>query len=105
MGTRVGKFVVGAVAMLVAVGALSACKPPDAVLSGHLTVLDSGGYVAVGIEVTVYSNASETIVASTTSDGDGDYWFLGDRVPDGMYRVRSVAFERLPDSSVPPAAA
>ena len=79
--------VVGGIALLALVVALlGACQAPGSLLRGTLTT-PSGMHVA-GVEVTVYSNSTDTVVAQTTTDLDGDYSFLPDVLADGTYRIR-----------------
>jgi uncharacterized protein YjbI with pentapeptide repeats/5-hydroxyisourate hydrolase-like protein (transthyretin family) len=71
-----------AVASLLAAG----CQTPGAVLKGRLTVA-AGGTHPAGVSVAVYSNTTDTVVAQTTTDGQGDYSFVSSTLPDGTYRV------------------
>ena len=70
------------VASLLAAG----CQAPGAVLTGRLTVASTGVNPA-GVSVAVYANDSDTVVAQTTTDTQGDYSFLSSSLPDGTYRV------------------
>jgi hypothetical protein len=80
--------VVAAVAAVIGAGALLAgCAPPAVVLRGSLTVAGVGG-PAVGVQVTIYSNVDETVIAQTASDASGDYSFDSSKVPPGTYRIR-----------------
>lgn len=73
-------------ALVVGAMILTACQPTGAVLQGRLT--DTVAGPIAGIQVRVYSSNLETVVATTTTDFQGDYSFLPDALADGTYRVR-----------------
>ena len=78
---------VGLAAVLVLVASLlTSCTVAPLELSG--TVSDSGGNTLAGITVRVYSNATETLVATAVTNSDGTYQFRSDQLGDGTYRVR-----------------
>ncbi len=86
---RTRGWAVGAViaAVLVAAGLLAGCKAAPTVLSGHLTVAGSAA-PASGVPVTVYADATDTVVATTATDATGAYAFDSTTLPDGNYRLR-----------------
>jgi hypothetical protein len=79
--------VLASIAVGVLVFAAAACQTPGSVLKGRLTVTGTGEHPA-GVAVTVYSDVAEDVVARTITDGQGDYGFLPDDLPDGTYRIR-----------------
>ncbi len=66
---------------------MAACQPAGAVLHGRVTDSTSGTNPA-GVSVTLFSSTSDTQVATTVTDAQGDYSFASTNVPDGTYRVR-----------------
>jgi uncharacterized protein YjbI with pentapeptide repeats/5-hydroxyisourate hydrolase-like protein (transthyretin family) len=76
--------------IVAAVGAcalLTGCQPAAVTLDGQLNV--TGGVSSpAGIQVAVYSNTSNTSVATTVTDSAGRYSFDATAVPAGTYRVR-----------------
>ncbi len=81
------------VALLAAVIVLAAtlvgtsCTAPPPTLNGTLTDLLTGANLN-HVSVTAYSDASETVVASTVSGSDGTYSFPASLLPAGTYRIR-----------------
>lgn len=73
-----GGLIIGALA-------LASCQPHGAVLQGRITDTDAGRFA--GIQVRVYSSTTESLVATTQTDRDGDYSFLPAELADGTYRI------------------
>ncbi len=73
--------------LVAAAFALAGCQPAGAVLHGRVTDSTSGTNPA-GVSVTLFSSTSDTQVATTVTDSQGDYSFMSKNVPDGTYRVR-----------------
>ncbi|HET8931702.1 MAG TPA: kelch repeat-containing protein [Acidimicrobiales bacterium] len=71
--------------LVVAALVLAACQPHGAVLQGRLTDSEAGRLA--GVQVRVYSSTTETVVASTRTDRDGDWSFMPDALADGTYRI------------------
>lgn len=81
------RIVTAGLVALALVLAVVGCQHPDAVLAGRLTVAGSGAHPA-GVPVTVYADATETVVARTVTDAQGDYDLLASELPAGTYRIR-----------------
>ncbi len=71
--------------LIIGASLLTACHPAGAVLQGRLTDTEAGRIA--GIEVRAYTTSTETVVATTTTDRQGDYAFLPGDLPDGTYRL------------------
>ncbi|HET8931703.1 MAG TPA: carboxypeptidase regulatory-like domain-containing protein, partial [Acidimicrobiales bacterium] len=83
--TRRGLRLVVFGGLIAAALALASCQPHGAALQGRIT-LTEGGHFA-GIQVRVYSSTTESIVATTHTDRDGDYSFMPAMVAEGTYRI------------------
>ncbi|HET8931701.1 MAG TPA: kelch repeat-containing protein [Acidimicrobiales bacterium] len=71
--------------LIVAALALAACQPHGAVLQGRITDTSAGRLA--GVQVRMYSSATESVVASTRTDRDGDWSFMPAALADGTYRI------------------
>ena len=86
---RVSTTIVVLLAVVVSGVFATGCQVPVVALRGHVTAQYVGGDVpGRGIHVAVYSDVSESLVAEALTNGDGDFVFTADEVPDGTYRVR-----------------
>jgi uncharacterized protein YjbI with pentapeptide repeats len=66
---------------------LASCQPAGATLHGRVTDAVTNSQV-IGLSVTVYADSSQTIVASTSTDAQGDFSFDPTTLPAGTYRLR-----------------
>ena len=71
---------------LVIASLLSACDTTPVMLHG--TVTTAGGSKLNAIQVVVYSNDTDTVIASTATDTSGRYSFHESVLPEGTYRVK-----------------
>ena len=74
-------------ALAMVVGLLAGCDTTPVVLSGTVDASPSGNGVG-GVNVAVYADATESVVAETTTNLSGAYVLRASTLPDGSYRVR-----------------
>jgi uncharacterized protein YjbI with pentapeptide repeats len=86
MNRRITKAAALVVGVAIATALLAACQQPGSVLKGRVTTV--GGAGVEGVEVRVYSNATDELVAHGTTDGDGDFSFIPTQLPPGTWRLR-----------------